>query len=314
VNSSQIPAVFLERLTRIVPPPNYSQVVESFNQPKPLVVRVNTLKKSIDDAREYFKSQNYAYEEIPWCREAFILPAEDKENWRDEIWVNDGNLYIQNLSSLIPVVVLDPQPGDRVWDMCAAPGSKTTQIAARMRNEGTIVATERVKERFFKLTAILKRSGVQITDCKLTDARRYRHRGEMFDKILVDAPCSSEGMFQTGNAKSVGYWSLRKIREMATKQRGLLMSASRCLKPGGTLVYSTCTLAPEENEAGIDWLLKKTENRFKLLSLNFIRLPCYPILKTWGKKTYADGLQHAIRILPGDRHIGFFIAKLTLNS
>jgi len=141
------------------------------------------------------------------------------------------------------------------------------------------------------------------------DARRFRPRNSFFDKILVDAPCSSEGRFQSGNPKTLAYWSSRKIKEMMRKQRGLLLAASRLLKPGGILVYSTCTFAPEENEGVVHWLLKKTKGTLRTESIDIPGVASYPVVTQWNKKEFNGEITKCFRVLPNVHMEGFFIAK-----
>ncbi len=248
------------------------------------------------------------FKEVPWYRDAFILSA-DKKQLEETGLVKDGSIYIQGLSSMLPALVLDPKPGDAVLDMCAAPGSKTTQMAALMENRGRILCLETVRERYYKLRAVVGQMQVGIVDFKLMDARRFRS-SETFDKVLVDAPCTSEGRFKTFEKKSVAFWSPRKIKEMVHKQRGLLMSASRFLKPGGVLVYSTCTFAPEENEGVVDWLLKKTKEELQVEAVPaFPQVNTYPAVSQWEKKIFNPQVKKALRVFPGASMEGFFIIK-----
>jgi len=210
----------------------------------------------------------------------------------------------------LPVLVLDPRGGENILDMCAAPGSKTTQMAALMQNQGTIVAIEAVRNRYYKLKAVTSLLGVENVIFKLMDGRSYRAREQLFDKILVDAPCSCEGRFKVEDPKTYRYWSLRKIREMTRKQKGLLLNASRLLKPEGRLVYATCTFAPEENEEVLNWLLKKTAGTIRVDKIHIKDISAYPARQQWQGKTFDRQIENCLRILPDEKMEGFFIAKL----
>jgi len=211
----------------------------------------------------------------------------------------------------VAVCILDPQPGERVLDMCAAPGSKTSQMAAHMNNEGTIAAIDAIRKRCYKLRSVLKLLGVTNATVTLLDARRYRNDGELFDKILVDAPCSSEGRFLNNVPRTYAYWSTRKVKEMVRKQRGILIHAARLLKPGGVLVYSTCTFSPEENEGVINWLLKKVKTAVKIDSIKADSVLTYSPLQEWQGTVYNKRVQNCARVLPTKKMEGFFIAKIT---
>ena len=146
-----------------------------------------------------------------------------KIKMREDPWFNSGYLFFQNLSSMIPVRVLNPKPHDLIWDMCAAPGSKTSQIAASLAPDQLMIATEKIRSRYYKLREVLKRAGVTCVKTHLMDARRYRvDENNKFDKILLDAPCSSEGMFDVNHAKSFAYWSVRKNPGNENKTKGVI--------------------------------------------------------------------------------------------
>lgn len=305
--------VFLERLKTIVGSEHYDQVVQSFSRPDVLSVRVNTLKTTRSGIIARLKERDISFREVPWSAEALILEGIPREELGRMDFINNGLLYRQSLSSMLPVLVLAPRPGERVLDMCAAPGSKTTQMAALMNNEGEIVAVEAIRGRFYKLKSVLAQCGVTNVATKLTDARRFRSPA-FFDRILVDAPCSSEGRFKMDDPETYAYWSPRKIREMVRKQKGLLLHASRLLKPGGTLVYATCTFAPEENEGVVDWLLRKTGGRVSLEPVDFAGIPSYPSLEGWQGKLFDSRVQKCFRVLPGLEMEGFFIARFTASK
>ena len=277
--------------------------------PDPLAVRVNTLKADLDTLVLRLRSEGLLIDRVPWCPEALIMSGVPKKELSRHPLFSEGILYFQNLSSLVPALILAPKPGERVLDLCAAPGSKTTQIAAMMEGRGTLVAVEAVKARFYKLKTVCGLLGANNVSLKLTDGRYYRMPEEgPFDKVLVDAPCSSEGRFRTFEPESYAYWSPRKIREMAHKQKGLLLNASRLVKPGGELLYSTCTFAPEENEGVVDWFLKKQGAEFVLSPVNLPSVKACPSLAVWDRRVFASDLSRCLRILPDGKMSGFFLA------
>ncbi len=305
-----LPKIFLERLKNIIPQGYLNAVLETFEVPASISVRINTLKIDRESAIRALKQAGIASACVPWFDNALILRDIDSKAAGEIDLIKKGALYRQGLSSMVVGLALAPQPNDLVLDMCAAPGSKTSQLAALMRNQGKIVAIESVRARFYKLKSVLNALDVKNVDCKLMDARRFKPRNILFDKVLVDAPCSSESRFKVAKPKTYAYWSPRKIKEMATKQRGLLLSASRLVKPKGVLVYSTCSFSPEENEGVIDWFLRKTETPFVVDSFHFIGIRTYPALKKWKDKRFSRQVEHCLRILPTKNMEGFFIAKL----
>lgn len=221
-----------------------------------------------------------------------------------------GWVYSQEPSAMYVGEVVDPQPGERVLDLCAAPGGKSTHLIAKMQDQGLLVANEIFAKRARVLASNLERWGARraIVTSERPDklAPRFPH---FFDRILVDAPCSGEGMFRKDPA-AMEYWNKDYPAECANRQRKILDSALAMLKPGGTLVYSTCTFAPEEDEQNVAWLLKH-----------------YPLtiqpIKHWrgmdnGRPDWADGnqdLANCVRMFPHHfRGEGHFIAKLRLET
>jgi len=308
IKGTGLPLLFLDRLKAIVPPGQLDAVIDSFSAEGLLSFRVNTLKAQKQSVIENLKERNIAVKEVPWLEEALILSG---TNWRglEELeLIKKGHLYRQGLSSMLPVLALNPNPGEYVLDMCAAPGSKTTQMAAMMGHAGEIVALEAVSKRYYKLKSVLALLGAVNVSAKIMDARRFKHE-KLFDRVLADVPCSSEGRFQTGHPKTYAYWSLRKIREMVRKQRGILLNGSRLLKPGGVMVYSTCTFAPEENEGVVDWLLRKMKGALAMDKIDIPGIQKYPAVTQWQGKNFDPQVKGCCRVLPGAEMEGFFITK-----
>lgn len=306
---ASLPLKFLERLKMILPQEVWGPAMESFSRAGPLSVRINTLKADRQEILSHLEQNKIQFKTIPWYQDALTIENFDQKQLGETTPVKNGLIYSQGLSSMLPVLALDPQPNEKILDMCAAPGSKTTQMAAHMRNQGSILAVEAIKDRYYRLRSVVTLLGAKMIDCKIMDARRLRFEGEYFDRILVDAPCSSDGRFKIANPKTFAFWSPRKIREMVQKQRGLLMTASHLLKPGGDLVYSTCTFAPEENEGVVNWLLRKTKVSLEVVPLEFSGIKTYPAINQWQGKEFDQRVKHCLRVLPDDKMEGFFIAK-----
>ncbi len=305
-----LPALFLDRLHKIIPAQSLGSVEETFHHKKSACLRWNSLKGDSRELLEHLEAQQIRFTRMPWYSLAFMLQAVESTEVSHWEMASQGKVYIQSLSSMLPAVVLDPQPGEMVLDLCAAPGSKTTQMAAAMQDQGKIVAVEAIRDRFFRLKSVVRLLGAGIVETKCLDGRRFRTaQGELFDRVLVDAPCSSEGRFKTYDKKSLGYWNLRKIREMVKKQRGLLLNACRLLKPGGVLVYSTCTFAPEENEGVVSWVLGKMEGEVSLAPVDLAGFDRYPALSEWQEKAFDPQVTHCCRVLPTSTMEGFFMAK-----
>ena len=206
---------------------------------------------------------------------------------------------------MIPPVVLKPQAGDMVLDMCASPGSKTTQMAAMMKNRGIIVANDNKISRLKPLTINLQRMGVMNTIMTKMEGRWFK---TPFDKILVDAPCSGVGTIRK-SLKTIGMWNPNTVRKMAAVQRQLVSTAFNNLNEGGSMVYSTCTLEPDENEAIIDFMLKNFDNaKIEKFSLDIKR---GNIVEEFEGKSYDSDVKKTLRIWPQDNNTeGFFVARI----
>ena len=212
-----------------------------------------------------------------------------------------GRIYLVNPSSVLAVVALDPQPEETVLDLAAAPGGKTLIAAARMRNTGTITAVDPIKSRYYRMRANLARCGVTNVRCKLDDGRKMgRRMPATFDRVLLDAPCSSEARFRADEPATFAHWSPRKVRETTRKQRGLIRAAFGCLKPGGTLVYCTCSFGRKENEGIVEYLTKR-EPMARIAPL------AWPDLAV----AAAGNIDGTVRIRPDATFDGFYIARLT---
>ncbi len=193
-------------------------------------------------------------EPIPWEENGYYLAGGETPGI--SIWHEAGAFYLQDPAAMIPVNVLKPQPGEKVLDLCAAPGGKSTQIGAAMRGEGLLVCNEPVPKRAMILSRNLERMGVAnaVAVCAMPEVLAKKWP-EGFDAVLADVPCSGEGMFRREPAAR-DEWSPEQAEGCAERQRGILEAAARMVRPGGRLVYSTCTFNPAENEENIRWFIR----------------------------------------------------------
>lgn len=306
-----LPPGFLTRLREIVPAAAFPDVAMSFTRPQSVGFRVNTLLAEVDPVLQDLREAGLYPEAVPWLDTAYLVPASERERLLASAPYRDCGIYVQNLSSMVPVLALDPQPGERILDLTAAPGSKTLQIAARVGEAGEIAAVEIVRSRFFKLRDNLARQGAGFVRTFLQNGERvWRYRPEYFDRVLLDAPCSTEGRFRTHEPESFSYWSPRKIDEMVRKQRRLLFSAVNALRPGGRLVYSTCTFAPEENEGVVSHALERFGDALEVEPIALALPNRTDPLPGWSGVRFAPAASRALRVLPSHAMEGFFVCSL----
>ncbi|MCM8799053.1 MAG: RsmB/NOP family class I SAM-dependent RNA methyltransferase, partial [Candidatus Omnitrophica bacterium] len=295
----------------IFPPSQFPQLMDTFTEKKPTTFRINSLKIGLQEAEKELKQNGFKIERVYWYKEAFILRNAGKKELMESVLYKRGAIYIQGLSSMIPPLILNPSSQDSILDLAAAPGSKTTQMAGLMKNKGKIIAVEKAKERFFKLISNLKAQGVINTEAILGNGEtiwlKYR---EYFDKVLLDAPCSSEGGFDTTNPGTFLYWKEKKIKEMVRKQKRLIFSAVHSAKVGGLILYSTCTFSPEENEGVINWVLKRFAGKLVLERIELNLNNAVSALKNWKGEDFLPEIRHCLRILPNSLMEGFFLALL----
>lgn len=297
---------FIERYSKLTDWEEFRKCSLSFLRRS---IRANTLKISVKELMERLK-KDWALEQIPWCREGFWIEHSKKER-RDIGNLAEhslGYFYIQEAASMIPPVVLNPKPSDIVLDIAASPGSKTTQIAQYMQNKGILIANDYTIERMKPLSINLQRCGVANAIITLMEGQWFKKSGIEFDKILVDAPCSGTGTIRK-SLKTIGIWNPDMVRRLSITQKQLIETGVDLLKKDGILVYSTCSLEPEENEGVVDFLLKKYDNvKLEEIKLSLKRSPA--ILEFENKK-YSEEIKKCLRLWPQDNDTeGFFVARI----
>ena len=283
-------------------------LLEAYEKPLPEGFRINTLKSSEEQVLARLKRKGYEFEKIPWARYGYVLAGGSDLGKTLEHML--GLIYLQGPVSMAPVEVLDPRPGEVVLDLCAAPGSKSTQIAQLLDGRGVIVANDISFDRIKALSSNLQRFGVLNCIITLADGRRYpRFASGFFDRVIVDAPCSSLGIISKdwGIARS---WSIKLVERLSDLQKQLILAGFECLKPGGVLVYSTCTLTIEENEAVVNWLLESREDA-KIIDAGLPGLRYRPGYTEAENMRFNEDLRKTLRIMPYDNWAeGFYIAKI----
>ena len=273
-------------------------------------IRVNRLKISPEELKKRLDKLGWVLEPVPWCKDGFwARHREGRLDLGNTMEHQLGYYYIQEAASMIPPIVLDPQPGDLVLDVAAAPGSKTTQIGEMMNNEGLIIGNDVSGLRLAPLGVNIQRMGLKNSIQTLRDATKIDWDFQ-FDKILLDAPCSGVGTIRK-SLKTINMWNPKTVKHITNMQRKLLNHVWTKLKPGGTLVYSTCSTEPEEDEEIIsDFLDKHTDAKVEEINLEGFKRGD-PVLEFEGK-TYNQEVSKTLRVWPQDNDTeGFFVAKLT---
>ncbi|WP_435184364.1 RsmB/NOP family class I SAM-dependent RNA methyltransferase [Halobellus sp. EA9] len=306
----------------------YASLVDDFDafrgaceRPLPSVVRVNTLKASVDRAREALDDEGVDYEVTDWHPGIFRLD----ERGPGTSWPYfHGWLHGQEEVSALPALALDPGPGDVVWDACAAPGSKTTQLADLMDDSGLLIGNDNNLGRLSALRHNAERLGITNLAVTNQDARNFSFkplgdrtdhdkRVEAFDRALVDAPCSCEGTIRK-NPDALDRWSMDHVESVAGIQKGILRRAIQATRPGGTVVYSTCTFAPEENEAVLDHALESEDCELREWEAPD-GFETDPGVTEWDGEEYDPTVERAHRVYPHRNDTGgFFCAKLEVTG
>lgn len=310
--SKSLPKELTKRLETILGD-NYDSILDAFSRERKGSFRINTLKWDGSDVFEEFREKwivTQSFDGLAWVY-VFDRVHEYAMKWTRAFY--DGKIYLQSIASMLPVLALAPTAGESILDVCAAPGSKTTQMSVMMDNTGTITAIEQNQIRYDKLMHNTRLQWVTNIEWVKMDARKYlADTPAVYNRILLDAPCSAEWRIHTDNEKSFGFWSIANICDKSELQYELLSLAYKNLRKWGTLVYSTCTLAPEENEWVITAFLANNPDA----TLEDIDI--WLSDKSWwtagisefsGEK-YSEDISKTVRILPSDETEGFYLAKI----
>lgn len=250
----QLPDAFREKM-KLLLEEEYDSFIESYEMDRVQGLRRNPLKISEE---EFEHLSPFHLKKIPWVKEGYYYSGQERPGKHP--YHEAGLYYIQEPSAMAVVELLDPRPGEKILDLCAAPGGKTTHIAGRLKGEGFLVSNEIHPARAKVLSQNVERFGIMNGVVTNEDSQSLSHYfPEFFDRIVVDAPCSGEGMFRKDEAARL-QWSPDHVKLCAKRQEEILLNAAAMLKPGGVLVYSTCTFSPEENEQVIEEFLLSRED------------------------------------------------------
>ncbi len=311
------PKLLTSRLQTILTD-DYDTTMEVFAHERKGSFRINLLKS--DEVSILAELEDKWIQVVPFdgISGAYLFDKKDDYAMKGTDAFYNGKIYLQSISSMLPVLVLAPKAWESVLDVCAAPGSKTTQMAMMMGNEGKITALEQNPIRYDKLMHNATLQGATIVEGKKVDAKVYLDPLgiKKFDKILLDAPCSAEGRITLTNDKTYGFWSLENIKKKANVQYDLLSRAILRLETWGTLVYSTCTLAPEENEWVISRVLDENPDiTLEPIDIGFGECVWWKEgITKFGSQKYSEEMKKAVRILPSEETEGFFVVKILRNA
>ncbi|MBN2364830.1 MAG: NOL1/NOP2/sun family putative RNA methylase [Calditrichaeota bacterium] len=302
------PSAELDELIRELLGPEKVHFFECVDQELPHTIRFNALKGNDPDLKSFFEEQGFTCENFPNFRDIYRLIYQPYPIGKSLSHFL-GHFYIQDIASMLPPRILEPVPGDTVLDMSAAPGSKTTQMAIMMKNSGFILANDIVQKRLRALINNLIRLGIVNTAVVKNYGESFGNQYfETFDKILLDPACSGLGTLHK-NPEVLSWWTLNHVTRLASSQRSLIASAIKSLKPGGLLVYSTCTLTPQENEEVVDFALR--EFPVELVPFEIPELVSRPGLTQFKAQNYLPELELTRRLYPFENQTeGFFLAKM----
>lgn len=273
-----------------------NQIINGYKQKRKVTFRVNTLKSSIPEIEEVLNNLKISYEKVSWSEEAFIINELKEKNLEELDIYKEGKIYMQSLSSMLPPIILKPKEGSDILDMAAAPGGKTTQIAALTNNKSHITACEMNAIRAERLKYNIEKQGTSCVYIMQKDSRKIDDFFS-FDQILLDAPCSGSGTISLDSEINITENFINKI---SRTQFNLLDKAIKILKNGQEMVYSTCSILSKENEENIEKILKKYN--LEIVPIELEGISEIPVLPT--------KIPGTLVVAPNELYEGFFVAKL----
>ena len=294
-----IPKFLEEKLNKQYGEEITKKILEGYSKKRKVTFRVNTLKSNNEEIEEILKEKNIIYKKVPFYENAYILENVRESEIKNLDIYNKGKIYMQSLSSMFPPIILNPKQNMDILDMTAAPGGKTTQIAALVENKSRITAVEMNKIRAERLKYNIEKQGATSVYIMNQDARKIDDFFS-FDSILLDAPCSGSGTIFLEDLKLNEKFTEKLIEKSIKTQKALLKKAINILKKGSEMVYSTCSILQEENENIILEALKT--NKVELVEIKFNGIEDLPKIPSEIKGTLC--------ILPNEEYEGFFVAKL----
>lgn len=295
----EIPQFLYEKLQSQYGEELTKKIANGYSKQRYATLRANTIKTEANNVAKELQKAGIEFDKVNWSDNAFIIKNATESDIRNLSIYKNGEIYMQSLSSMIPAIILSPNAGENILDMTAAPGGKTTQIAALSNNQCFITACEKNKIRLDRLKYNLEKQGATSTNVMNIDARKLDDFFS-FDKVLLDAPCSGSGTLNTKNENLEKYFTKELIQRSEKTQSELLQKAINVLKPGNEMVYSTCSILQEENEENIQKYIKK--GLVEIVPINLKQYEEIPKLPT--------KIEGTMCICPDELYEGFFVAKL----
>lgn len=274
-------------------------IIDGYSQKRPVTLRANTLKTNIENVKNVFDSMQISYQEVSWYKDALILEKFPEEEIKKLDIYQNGEIYLQSLSSMLPPLILSPKENENILDMASAPGGKTTQMLALSENKAYITACEKNKIRAERLQYNLNKQGANRVNVMIKDARLLDDFFS-FDKILLDAPCSGSGTISIFDKKLESTFTEDLVERSSKTQTELLKKAITLLKPGHEMVYSTCSILSKENKEIIKKFIDLKQ--IEVLSIDRTCFSNATLLPT--------SIEGTLCICPSDLYEGFFVAKL----
>lgn len=276
-----------------------NNIIQGYLEKRPVTLRANTLKTNVDNIKKALNESNIKYKEVVWSKDALIIEDADENKIRELNIYNNGEIYLQSLSSMLPPIILSPKENENILDMAAAPGGKTTQVSALSNGKALITACEKNKVRSERLKYNIEKQGANGI-CVLVEDARKLNSFLSFDKILLDAPCSGSGTICLNDEKLERYFKEELIERSSKVQFELLKKAVEILKPGHEMIYSTCSILKNENENNLLKILKSGKVEIVPISEEIFRdIQVLPVT-----------IEGTICVCPSKLYEGFFIAKL----
>lgn len=275
------------------------EIIEGYQTKRKTTLRINTIKSNIEEIKKELEKEKIEYETVKWSKEALIIKNADEKTIQEMEIYKNGKIYLQSLSSMLPPIILEPKEGTDILDMAAAPGGKTTQIAALTNNKAHITACEKNKIRAERLKYNVDKQGATCVFIMPKDSR-FIDDFFSFDQILLDAPCSGSGTLDYNDANVEKYFTEQLIERSSKTQKTLLSKAIKLLKPGHEMVYSTCSILDCENEDVVSSVIKN--GNIEIVPINFEGMEKLPILPT--------KISGTLCVKPTELYEGFFVAKI----